>query len=188
MSSMASFGDTEVVLAPHHPDWALVFSSVGERLRSALGEVAIRIDHVGSTAIEGMPAKPAIDVQVSVTDLEPLESYKDPLEQLGYGLKWPDPILTRRFFREPEGQPRTHLHVRTAGSFGEQSVLLFRDFLREHSDWAAQYASVKRELADKYPQDRRMYTAGKHPMVWQIMAEASEWSNRTGWSPPPSDA
>jgi hypothetical protein len=99
-----------------------------------LGEVALRIDQIGSTAVPGLGAKPIIDIQVSVADFEPLAAFRRPLEQLGYVYRADNPERTKRYFREPPGRRRIHVHVRQAGSFSEQWALLFRDYLRAHPD------------------------------------------------------
>jgi GrpB-like predicted nucleotidyltransferase (UPF0157 family) len=111
--------------------------------------VALRIDHIGSTAIPHLAAKPVIDVQISVAGFEPLDAYRGPLERLEYVFRADNPDRTKRYFREPPGQRRTHIHVRRAGSFGEQVALLFRDFMRVHADVAAEYAALKIKLAER---------------------------------------
>jgi GrpB-like predicted nucleotidyltransferase (UPF0157 family) len=156
-------------------------------LRAALGEVALRIDHIGSTAVPGLAAKPVIDVQVSVAAFEPLDSFRAPLERLGYVFRADNRELTKRYFREPPGHRRTHIHVRRAGSFSEQLALLFRDFMRTHPDWAQRYAELKLALAERYATDRVRYPEGKAPFTWEALAAADAWAQRTGWFPGPSD-
>ena len=111
-----------------------------------------------------------------------------PIEHLGYVFHPENPELTKRYFREPPGQPRTHIHVRRAGSFDQQLALLFRDFLRLHADVAAHYAALKTELAQHYRTDRDAYTEAKQPFIWQVIAQADIWAQRIGWQPGPSDA
>ena len=177
-----------VVIVPYDVHWPERFVRVAKDLRTALGEVALRIDHIGSTSILGLAAKPVIDIQISVADFEPLDTFRLPLEQLGYVFHPENPELTKRYFREPPGQNRTHIQVRRAGSFDQQLVLLFRDFLRLHSEVAAQYATLKTELAQRYLTDRRAYSDGKHSFIWQVIAQADIWAQRIGWQPGPSDA
>jgi GrpB-like predicted nucleotidyltransferase (UPF0157 family) len=164
------------------------FAALAGPLRAALGAVARRIDHVGSTAVPGLAAKPVVDIQVSVESLEPMSPYLLALESLGYVWRPDNPDRTRRFFREPPGQPRTHLHVQRAGSFGEQAALLFRDYLRAHPPAGERYVALKRELAMQYRNDRVTYTGSKAPLIWELLREAAEWSQATGWRPGPSDA
>ena len=108
--------------------------------------------------------------------------------RLGFGHRADNPELTKRYFREAPGQPRTHIHVRRAGSFSEQFPLLFRDFLRAHPDEGEGYAVVKRRLAAEHPQDGQAYTDAKAEHCWRIIHRADDWAQTTGWLPGPSDA
>jgi GrpB-like predicted nucleotidyltransferase (UPF0157 family) len=157
-------------------------------LRHALGPVALRIDHVGSTAVPGLDAKPVIDIQVSVTHLGPEAPYRVPLEGAGFLLQAANPDRSKRFFREPSGTRRAHVHVRPAGSFEEQLNLLFRDFLRSDAGARHEYARTKRELAERFRADREGYVRAKEPTVWAILLRAHDWLQATNWSPGPSDA
>ncbi|HVX46352.1 MAG TPA: GrpB family protein, partial [Mycobacteriales bacterium] len=132
--------------------WPQLFAELGSDLRRALGATAIRIDHIGSTAVPGLAAKPIIDVQVSVLEFEPLDAYRIPLA--GIGLRHRENTdRTKRYFRERPGARRTHVHVRRVGSFSEQLSLLFRDYLRADAAAAREYASLKREFAARFSND-----------------------------------
>jgi GrpB-like predicted nucleotidyltransferase (UPF0157 family) len=168
--------------------WPALFLERSSALREALGDAALRIDHIGSTAVPGLLAKPIIDIQISVASFEPLDAFRFPLEQVGYVFRADNQELTKRYFREPPGDRRTHIHVRRAGSFSEQLALLFRDFMRNHPDWAWRYAELKLGLARQYADDRARYTDAKRPFTWEALAAADEWAQRAGWAPGPSDA
>jgi GrpB-like predicted nucleotidyltransferase (UPF0157 family) len=172
----------------YDPHWPTLFATQAGALRAALSEVALRIDHIGSTAVPQLAAKPIVDVQISVAAFEPLDAFRAPLEQLGYVFRADNQERTKRYFREPSGRRRSHIHVRRAGSFSEQLALLFRDFLRTHPDWAQRYAELKLTLAQTHASDRDRYTDAKRPFTWQTLAEADEWAQRTGWLPGSSDA
>jgi len=176
-----------IVTVAYDPEWPDTFRRVGGRLRSVLGGTARRIDHVGSTAVPGLEAKPVIDIQVSVAALVPERPYLEPLEAAGFRWQSENPDRSQRFFREPLGELRTHLHVREAGSFDEQLNLLLRDFLRTHRDAAAEYARAKRSLAEKFRNDREGYVQAKEPTVWSILRAAHDWAQQSGWRPGPSD-
>lgn len=152
------------------------------------GAAALRIDHIGSTAVPGLAAKPIVDIQISVAAFEPLEAYRDPLLRLGYRHRADNPERTKRYFREPAGRRRTHVHVRVAGSFSEQLPLLLRDFLRADATAARELGDVKRRLAERFRDDRSGYTEAKTPYVWDLVRRADAWAQRTGWSPGPTDA
>jgi GrpB-like predicted nucleotidyltransferase (UPF0157 family) len=177
-----------VEIVAYDPAWPGRFAELGGELRAGLGDVALRIDHIGSTAVPGLAAKPVIDLQVSVAAFEPVTAFKQPLERLGYVYRADNPERTKRYFREPPGRRRTHVHVRRAGSFSEQWALLFRDYLRAHREVAAEYEAVKRRLAVRFREDRHAYADAKVPFMWEVIRRADEWAQAQGWLPGPSDA
>ena len=178
-----------VVIVEYQVDWPARFAVIGARLRRELDNVALRIDHIGSTAVPGLAAKPIIDIQVSVASFEPLDAYRGAIERAGFQYRPENPERTKRYFRERPGDQRTHLHVRRAGSFSEQFALLFREYLRAHSDHAVEYAALKYSLAALYgsPDQRQRYVDAKAPFIWKTVQLADEWAQRTGWEAPPSD-
>lgn len=101
-----------IEISEYSHEWPRLFSELGNRLRSTLGKVAMRIDHIGSTSIAGLAAKPIIDVQTSVEDLEPVDPFLISLEQVGFIWRKDNPERTKRYFRETPGTRRTHIHVR----------------------------------------------------------------------------
>lgn len=178
-----------IEIYPYSPKWSQEFSEIGKTLRTALGEIAMRIDHIGSTSIPGLAAKPIIDIQISVESLEPIEPFLNPLERLGYHWRQGEKFeKTKRYFRETEGMRRTHIHVRKLGSWHQQFPLLFRDYMRVHKQDCAKYETVKRELAQRYRDEREKYTESKSDIFWEIIARADRWAANTGWEPGPSDA
>lgn len=177
-----------IVIAPHDPTWTQRFRELAADLRAALGPVALRIDHIGSTAVPGLAAKPVIDLQVSVAALEPDSAYRPALERRGWVFRAANDDRTKRYFREPVGARRTHLHVRRAGSFSEQAALLLRDYLRATPARAAEYAALKHELAARHASSRVDYVDAKAPFIWETLRLADAWAQRSGWQPGPSDA
>lgn len=177
-----------IEVVDHDPAWPLEFAVLGRALRDALGDVAVRIDHIGSTSVPGLAAKPVIDVQISVRSFEPLEVFKTPLERIGLLYRANNTELTKRYFREAPGNRRSHVHVRELGSFSEQLPLLFRDYLRAHPAAAAEFANAKRRCAAAFRDERRRYVEAKEPLVWDIVRHADTWAQSIGWRPAPSDA
>ena len=177
-----------VTIVPYDPAWPDLFGALGATLREALGATALRIDHIGSTAVPGLAAKPVIDVQISVASLERLDDFRLPLEWVGFVYRADNPDRSKRYFREIPGERRTHIHVRRAGSLAEQLALLFRDYMRGHPEDAQAYAELKERLAVAYRHDRYGYTEAKAPFIWEVMRRASDWSQTMGWQPGPSDA
>lgn len=169
--------DPAVRIVEYEDGWASEADQEIGRLREALGPMAVRVDHVGSTAVPGLAAKPIIDLQVSVAAMEPRTAYVEPLQRLGY-LFVPSPESPDfHFFAKPAERPRSHqLHVCEAGSEHEFRHLAVRDFLRTHSDEAATYASLKREVVAKHPQDRLAYIEGKDAYVVDLERRATEWA------------
>jgi GrpB-like predicted nucleotidyltransferase (UPF0157 family) len=119
-----------------------------DRIAQMLGKAAVRIEHNGSTAVPGLEAKPVIDIQVSVERLQPIRTYAEPLLTLGYvHVPHADDAVCPFFHRPREWPHSHHVHVVEFGSEEERRTLAFRDFLREHSNVAQEYAALKRQLA-----------------------------------------
>ncbi|MCG7841401.1 MAG: GrpB family protein [Methanomassiliicoccales archaeon] len=158
-----------IELLPRDSLWTRMFSEERDRLLSALGEMVRGIDHVGSTAVPGLEAKPIIDIMVSVDILE-LGTVKEILEDLGY-LHVPIDETGRLFFRK--GMPRTHhLHVVRRGSWEYWKHLFFRDRLVDNKDEIREYAALKMELAERFHHDREAYTKGKEAFIEGLLAKA----------------
>jgi GrpB-like predicted nucleotidyltransferase (UPF0157 family) len=172
-------GDPLELAAPD-PDWPSTFAAWKERLAGALGPVAERIDHVGSTAVPGLAAKPTIDIQISVQGLEDEDRYAGPLERSGLQLRSRDSLHV--YFRPPATRPRdVHVHVCESGGRWEREHLLFRDYLRAHPQAAARYAAVKEELLVVWSDDRWGYTEAKSDCILGILDEAETWAQAAAW-------
>ncbi|MEM7017363.1 MAG: GrpB family protein [Pseudomonadota bacterium] len=183
---MVSFTPEPIIICDYDPAWAEEFQTVGRLIRQSLGDIAERIDHIGSTSIPRLAAKPIVDIQISVRSLEPMY-YREPLESLSFVWKSDNPQRTKRYFRESPGNKRTHIHVRKLGSWHQQFPLLFRDYLRISEADRALYASTKRQMAEKFRDDRFAYVEAKDPVIWEIMKRADVWAAESEWEPGPSD-
>jgi GrpB-like predicted nucleotidyltransferase (UPF0157 family) len=172
--------DPAIRIVDPDPAWAGAAQAEIDRIAAALGPVALGLEHVGSTSVPGLAAKPILDLQLSVASLEPLSAFGDPLARLGYRFV-PDPEMPDYlFFGRPPERPRTHhLHVCETGSDQERRHLAVRDFLRAHPDEAAAYAQLKRAVAERHPRDRLAYMAGKDRYVVELQARALRWRERT---------
>jgi GrpB-like predicted nucleotidyltransferase (UPF0157 family) len=168
--------DPAVRIVAYDPIWAESAAAETARIGAALGETARRIDHVGSTAVPGLAAKPIVDLQVSVAAIRPLSIYVVPLENLGY-LFAPDPDSPDfHFFGLPAERPRTHhLHVCELGGEDERRHLAVRDYLRAHPEEAVRYAALKYELVSRHPGDRLAYIEGKADYVAALERRALAW-------------
>jgi len=184
-----------VEIVPYDPAWPDRAAALIAGLREVLGPRALRLEHIGSTAIAGMAAKDVIDLQVSVADLESAaRDFDGPLAAQGFrrvpyehdhvpaGLG-DDPArwVKRLWSRRGHAAGDVNLHVRLAGSPNERVALLFRDWLRAHPAAVLAYAAFKRGLADAVP-DLGAYTDVKDPVVDLVIAAAEPWASETGWS------
>ena len=175
----------EIALSEYDSRWPEQFAAEAARIRAALGsERAITIEHFGSTAVPGLAAKPIIDLLIAVQSLVEARQYAVPaLEAIGYSYWRSDPVPDRLFFVKglPPNGPRTHhvhivepsvSHDPRLGEFCFTDRLLFRDYLRAHSDEACRYQDLKRSLAARFPQDREAYTEGKTEYIYGVMQKA----------------
>ena len=183
-----------ITIVPYDSRWPEEFAAVAQPLRAALGELALRIDHIGSTAIPGLAAKDRIDVQVTVQDFDCTDQLVTALGVLGYTRRedincdhrppfaqGPEAGWEKRYFRAPPGQRPTNLHVRALGRANQRYPLLFRDYLRAHPAASAAYAQIKLNLARLHPDDVDFYYGIKDPVCDVIIVAAEEWARLTGW-------
>lgn len=195
-----------LAIVDYRETWPDEFRSIGSALRAALGALAVRIDHIGSTSVPGLPSKDIIDVQVTVQSFERFDPIEECLAAIGYTLREHvvsdhrpddhhsatvtayDPEWEKRYFRPPPAQRPTHLHVRGVGRANQRYALLFRDYLRTHADAANAYAKIKKRLAHYLDNDRIAYTEIKDPVCDLIMQRAESWARQSHWQPGPSDA
>ena len=169
--------DPTIATVDHDPQWPAMFEVENGRLRDALGDVAVRIEHIGSTAVPGLAAKPIIDIDVYVRALEPMAPYREPLEALGYVFQFDPEPPGLHFFGYPAERPRRfHVHVAEVGGRHMVAHLAVRDFLRTHPDVVGEYARLKRALTAQHPGDRDAYIAGKAPFMTALQARALHWA------------
>lgn len=171
--------DPAVWIVDYDPAWPQQATLELARIGAALGAIAVRLEHVGSTSVPGLAAKPIVDLQVSVTALEPHSAYVEPLERAGYlFVPFPD-SPDYHFFGKPPERPRTHhLHVCEAGSHEELRHLAVRDYLRADRAEAERYEAVKRESARRHPGDRVAYMEGKDAYVEELEQRALDRVSR----------
>lgn len=157
------------------PGWPARFDREAARIRSALPEELVsRIDHVGSTSVPGLSAKPIVDIQLSLTTMVPREAYVGPLVGLGY--RWVvDPWSDEHEYfslNDADGERAFQIHACLAGGPWERRHLAFRDWLRTHPRDAAAYAELKRHLAVAHPRDIMAYVDGKTAFIKDIERRA----------------
>lgn len=141
-----------IKIVDYDPEWPRRYRRWREVLRACLGDTAVRIEHVGSTSVPLLAAKPIVDIQVTVADLDEESRYVPPLERVGVQLRSRDDL--HRYFRPFPGQPRdVHVHVCALGSEWERQHLVFRDYLRADPQARNAYAAAKRRAAAVWADD-----------------------------------
>ncbi|MBC5746512.1 GrpB family protein [Dysosmobacter sp. NSJ-60] len=162
-----------VVVVPYQPAWAEAFRRESEAVKAALGENCLRVYHIGSTAVEGLDAKPIVDLMPVVQRLGAVDARAEALRALGYEYLGEFGIPGRRYLRKG-GDERTHqMHIFQAGDT-ENIVrhLAVRDYLRAHEEARMAYATLKRALAARYPYDIEGYCDGKEAFVRELECRA----------------
>lgn len=178
-------GGDPVEVVPYDRSWPGRFSAWHSRLAEALGSSATAIHHIGSTSVPGLVAKPVIDIQIGVTDLEDEYTYLPAIESVGVSLRSRD--SRHRYFRPERGRPRVvQIHVSEAGGQWAIDHVLFRDYLRAHPESRDEYAALKTGLAEQYQDDRLAYTDAKAGFILETLTVARQWAADTGWSIPPN--
>lgn len=160
-----------VLLADHDPEWTAWFEREATRIREALGGKVRLLEHVGSTAVPGLAAKPIIDIVLAVTDSTDEDAYVPALEAAGYVLRIREPVwFEHRLFRGTD--PASNVHVFTEGTAEVDRMLAFRDWLRDHDHDRLLYERTKRELAAREWKYVQHYADAKTEVVAAIMARA----------------
>lgn len=157
-----------LVLADPDPRWAAEYAVHEQRIRGALGDVAVQVEHIGSTAVPGLAAKPIVDVLVTVDDVTAEEDYLDPLLDAGYELRVREP--GHRLVRTPARD--VHVHVLAVGDPAADDYLLLRDRLRAHAGDRDLYERTKRALLEREWADMNAYAEAKTEVVEAIKARA----------------
>lgn len=188
-----------ITIKPYQPDWPTEFLTLGQPLRQQLGDLATRIDHIGSTAVPALAAKDIIDIQVTVAALAtPVEQA---LNRAGYervqritgdhlppGMEGQREQFVKWVFKPPMSDRPVNLHVRLEGRANQRYPILFRDYLRAHPLIAQAYAQTKMALAQHHPEDNlAAYYDIKDPVCDIIIGGAELWAASVGWQAGPSD-
>ena len=172
-----------MILVPYDKTWPLEFEAEAAAIERACDELPIRLEHIGSTSIPGLAAKPVIDILAGRPSNVSGEKYVAAFKAIGYEHKGAYGIPGRNYFRK--GAPRTHhVHLVSRTSAQWRDHLLFRDYLRAHPDVASEYETIKRELATMYVQDKERYTDAKSPFVRSIVRRAIEEGYEVGGTTP----
>lgn len=159
-----------LVLAAYDPKWPASYAEHERRIRAALGPAAVQVEHIGSTSVPGLAAKPIIDVLVTVEDITAEEDYLDQLLDVGYELRVREPghRMVRTLARD------VHVHVLQVGDEAADDYLLFRDRLRADPDDRGLYERTKRALLDREWADMNEYAEAKTEVIAGIKERARQ--------------
>ena len=174
---MSYYLSKRIVIAPYDARWPRLFEEECGRLQEALGDFARRIEHIGSTSVPGLGAKPILDISVGAESRDGVDAYLPALGALGYEDCRIEPVFERRMFSKggPYNEGSHHLHVTDVGSTVWAGPILLRDYLRAHPEEARWYERVKREAAATAGNDLNHYYHLKGPCVETLTARARAW-------------
>jgi GrpB-like predicted nucleotidyltransferase (UPF0157 family) len=174
-TSITGLDSGAVRLSSYSNRWPGAFTREEAALRGALGGRVTEIQHIGSTAVPGMEAKPIIDIAVGTSDLGAVQKWVPVLKELGYEYHGEYGLPGREFFSR--GKPvKIHLHVVAKDGEHWRNWILFRDYLRADNRAREAYASFKRMLALQHAGKREAYTAAKSPFIDRMLKDAEDWS------------
>ncbi len=164
-----------IEVADYDPQWPSVFAGIAARVRAAFADgPLVEIEHIGSTSVPGLPAKPIVDIDVIIRSRADLPDAVARLATLGYEHQGDGGIPSREAFLPPADAVYHHLYVCAEDSPELERQLAFRDYLRAHPDAARQYGELKRELAARHVTDMDAYVNGKTVFVEAVLAKAAE--------------
>ncbi|NOR45469.1 MAG: GrpB family protein [Candidatus Delongbacteria bacterium] len=163
----------KVILVEYDKSWGVEFENEKNSIQRAITDYKIGVEHVGSTSIDSLCAKPIIDILIGIEHFDDGFECIHDLEAIRYESKGENGVQGRHFFAK--GNPRTHhIHMVEINSSFWNEHLLFRDYLRNNSDTRIRYSELKKELALKYVNDREKYTSSKSEFIQRIIKKAKE--------------
>ncbi|HPB29821.1 MAG TPA: GrpB family protein [Candidatus Sumerlaeota bacterium] len=169
--------DRSIHLEPYDPVWPQRYAHMAEEIRRVLGDRVRRLEHVGSTSVPGLSAKPVIDMVLTVEDSSDEDSYVQPLEQIGYSLRIREPGWHEHRLLRPSAVVG-NLHVFSEGCTEVDQMLLFRDWLRSHPEDRVLYETTKQNLARQVWKYMQEYADAKGEVVQRILQSARRGSPR----------
>lgn len=162
----------KIVVVDYDPCWPAIFETLRNRVWEVCELIAVSIEHVGSTSVPGLAAKPIIDLSMVVPSEAEVPLAIERLATLGYQHLGDLGIEGREAFRQPEGLPPHHLYVCPQGSLGLRNHLAMRDHLRRNPEDASKYGELKKRLAQQYPDDKDAYGDAKTEFIVAILSRA----------------
>ncbi|HTB86732.1 MAG TPA: GrpB family protein [Steroidobacteraceae bacterium] len=158
-----------VVIRDYDPSWPHAFANLAAKIRTAMGSLILSVEHIGSTAVPGLAAKPIIDLDVVLASVADLAEAIDRLSAIGYSHEGDLGVPGRHAFHSPPGEALHHLYVLAAGADELRRHLAFRDALRESELLRCHYSALKRCLAETFKGDRSSYTRAKSVFIASVI-------------------
>ena len=167
----------KVEVVPYHPRWLVLFKEEEALLGKWFHEDEVLIHHIGSTSVPGLSAKPIIDVLLETVSIKLIDEATPMFEEAGYESKGENGIPGRRYFQkvDKQGNHLYHVHAFEKGNPEVQRHLVFRDYLRAHSEQAKKYGEIKEKAAAKHPDNIEAYMDEKDPYIKLIEQQAYVW-------------
>lgn len=165
----------KVEVTPYNKDWPLMYEEEAKKLCKIFGSEVIEVYHIGSTSVDGLIAKPVIDIMPVVTDVDRVDDFNTVMIDIGYEPKGENGLPGRRFFQKGGDERTHHIHFYGIGDTEIERHLAFRNYLRMHPDAVKKYGSLKKELSQRFPNDIEAYISGKEQLVSEIEKKAIDW-------------
>lgn len=176
----------KIEVVPYDATWPSLFEALRERIAGALGTLCIGIEHVGSTSVPGLAAKPIIDIDVVISSRLQFPAVRDALHEVGYAHRGNLEIPGRESFLAPPNLHPHHLYVCSVDAPGLHDHLVLRDMLRLRPDLRDRYAATKREMARLHPHDIDAYLDGKTAIIEEVMRLARSQATFDHFQPGPA--
>jgi GrpB-like predicted nucleotidyltransferase (UPF0157 family) len=174
---MATIPQRPIIIAPYDINWVFIYQNEKEKLLSVLADKIIAIEHIGSTAVPNLAAKPIIDIMLGTKTLDAANACIEPLKTIEYEYmpQYEVDIPDRKFFHRGLNFPNQHFHLHVVAIHGNfwRDHLLFRDYLRTHPETLAEYQCLKQELAKKYSPDIMSYCEAKTDFIHSVVRLAA---------------
>ena len=169
----------KVEVRPYDERWQSIFEEEVHNIHNILGAEIIEIHHIGSTAVNGLQAKPVIDIMPVVKEIGKVDEFNKAMTAIGYDPKGENGIAGRRYFQKGGDHRTHHIHFFEMESPEIQRHLAFRDYLRSHPQDAKKYGDLKEQLAMQFPFAIESYIKGKEQLAQEIENKAMEWYGRS---------
>ena len=167
-----------VELEDHNPNWKNDYEKEAELLKKVLKDYILEINHVGSTSIEGLKAKPVIDILIVIKSLNEIGEIENILKDYDYDNRGQQGVSDRFFFAKGPEDARSHyIHFTEPNSDTYYSLVYFKRYLQDHPEYVKKYCNLKEELASKYKDERPKYTSGKSEFIRSVIDLAKEEYN-----------